>query len=609
MKNTDVFNHYDLVVSYTQELLNYQLYQLSQTDIIDTHFVLVQKVNDRNFEYEILHKDDPIPEDSGYISGEYIPQIHMSKSGSNVTFIMHFVSGKARFWEGPGRYAQLTEYDMTAWHYAIDIDLNLAEIKKEAIAANKRIPELVKKQLENFDDDLFRIDHLFMNFESANLLKFNPVHTHFSTLDASGEYHKDVLGNYGQREMENFMQFFLENLLKDGNPFILGYSVTSTGHHSQNQENKVPDTLQPIGTTFTVYNDPKDAYLSNLNFVLNTKGGKGPIKGFPEVFDYNWFDKPPKAWAQMIVGASDLIEPLILEPFYNQLRDQVAKQIGGHIAIKENNTYQQGKKMVRNGASYTISDVTVGDDQYVNTFQVGIDNGPGQTTLEISGRINFRKEVKKPIHIPSPLSFASVAVGWFHHLTSHLHVPRIIPKIISKVTHIPNTLGIPSPTPCTIHAHAEANIEWAASIHIIADKDVNGKPILKFDQDIKITHQNHSSSIEGCDGVANEVSHLIGQITNVFKFMNDRGFFEGLISNALKINTPDIGNVSNIFGHFGDTIQSFVMLPAGDVFFFKNPRLDPQLNFYLDLILPDEKTASFEAFEEEEEKEDEESLK
>ena len=532
MKNTDVFNQFDMVVSYTQKMINDQLVHLTRIGTINPSLTLVQTVENRNYKYLMLQPEDPIPEESPYISCTYVPQIHISQSGTDVTLVLNFVDGSAYFWDGFGRLAQLVEYDMAGWKYGIDIDLNLAEIAKEDLAKNKKVPDLIKNQLEHFTENMFFIDHLFMDFESADLLKFNPTHT---DTKASGQIGQDLL--------KSFMQFYLENLIKDGNPFILGYSVSTTDQSQPKSDQKVPDTLRPVGTTFTLFEDPENPDLSNLNFVLATKGGKGAITGSPGIFDTNWFSPKSKTQAKMITSSHDLIEAFILKPFYNTLRKGVQDQISKHLKITENNSYEAGKKLAREGIDYTISDVSSGDDQYVNVYHVAYNNSPTEAELHFSGHMYFKKNVSK-------------SEG------------------------------------CNAEASAEAKIEWAATITITTTKNAQGEPSLQITKNTRIINHSHHHSTNGCADTIAWIGKALKGIFQAYTHMLDLGFLANALSGVLNLNVPGIGNVGQVFGNFKNALGTYIILPAGDIFLFKNPSLDEFFNFYMDLTLPAKNTSN-----------------
>ena len=147
-----------------------------------------------------------------------------------------------------------------------------------------------------------------------------------------------------------FMNFYLKWLVSSGNPYILGYSLTTTDRTNYDPDQNVPDSLRPVGTTYTMYYDPKYPDLSNLNFVLATKGGHRSIAGTPGNFDTNWISPTDQCDAKMIYSHSCLIEQFFLQPFFDQLRTGVYAQIKDQIDI-EGNDYDQPRPRRRPATS------------------------------------------------------------------------------------------------------------------------------------------------------------------------------------------------------------------------------------------------------------------
>jgi hypothetical protein len=223
---------------------------------------------------------------------------------------------------GEGPLAQLTSYDMRGWSYGIDVNMDLAAIAKEDIARKVAVPPNVRDQLTQFTDNMFTVNSLFMDFESTDLLQFSPMH---STAGAAGDPGLDALAL--------FMQFYLKSLVTSGNPYILGYSATTTPATKYPESQQVPSSLQPAGTTYTMYYDAANPNLSTLDFVLVTQGGKKTIPGTPGNFDSNWILPGEQVDGKIIYSHAVLIENLLLEPFFNEFRRRIYDNIHGRIDV------------------------------------------------------------------------------------------------------------------------------------------------------------------------------------------------------------------------------------------------------------------------------------
>ncbi|MFY7669810.1 hypothetical protein ACOSP6_01850 [Tenacibaculum sp. MEBiC06402] len=529
MKNTSIFNQFDMVVSMTEKTINDQLVHLLRDGTIHSSFILVQEVQNNNYVYEVVNDASKIKPNCAYINANIMPQVDISTSGLNITFKLNMVSGKAAFWEGNGPLAHLKEYDINDWCYGIDVDMDLYKIAQDDIGKKIKVPDLVKNQLENFTDNMFSVNSLLMDFESTDLLKFNPTHTN------AGDS-----GDVGIQQMVLFMQFYLKWLIKSGNPYILGYSINQTNLSKVPQEDEVPAELKPVGTTYSMYEDPVNSDKSNLNFVLATKGGFGHISGSPGTFDTNWIGATEDINAKMIVSHADLVEALILKPLYNNLQKNVFEQIHGHINVGSGNSYDKAKSLSGSGIHLNMSNVNAGTDQYVNTLDVSFDNKTSSVDINIKGKIKLYKEVSK--------------------------------KMLT----------------CTAKAHAGGTINWSGKITIESTKDANGNPTLKISQSTNLDNVQHDSSKNDCAKTYEIIGKIIGTILDALTLGLDQGFFTKLFDDLMDLKIPNIGNIGQAFSNLSNSVRSTVLLPAGQVFYFKNPSIDNEGNFYLQLTYKSE---------------------
>lgn len=148
------------------------------------------------------------------INAQYLPSVNIASSGTSVEFTLNFISGQA-YMRNSISGAMMAAKDMTGWIYAIDIDLDFAGISRDDLDKGIAVPENVLKQLESFTTDQFSVSSLFMNFQSTDLMRYNPVST--------------SVGTAGSSALAYFTQFMAEylgavSLDQTNNPYILGYS-------------------------------------------------------------------------------------------------------------------------------------------------------------------------------------------------------------------------------------------------------------------------------------------------------------------------------------------------------------------------------------------------
>ena len=518
-----VFADYDMVVAIPQRVINQQLQSLQASGAIPSRLILVQHVDDAgNFTFEALASSDQIPRDPdgrpsvACIDAQVLPRIDIPASGTLVTLVLQFLSGSVWTGGGFGPLAGVQEHDATGWTYGVAITLDLAEVAREAVGTNA-VPPAVQQQLNGFMDAMFRVDHLFLDLDSADLLRFDPAATHVG--DA---------GDDGARQLAMFMQFYLRDVSRGGNPFILGYTATTTDQTQVPAAQDVPDLLRPTGTTFTLYHDPDDQENSTVNYVLATRGGHGSIGGTPANFTGNWIVPWETCDAKVIYSHACLAEPLLVQPIFKQVREGVYAQISQNVSVGEGNDYDAARQVTRDGWNFEISNVTDGDDQYVNTFAVST-GAPG-SQMAFQGNVHAYKEVSQN--------------NFF----------------------------------CTARASAWGDAKWGGTITLGSEGGV-----LTATGNFGAPQTSSDSDTNSCADAFSWMGRIVGGVLDVFTGWADGGFFSNLFANEFSVNIPGIGDLNVVLGNLSASAASVVMLPAGGVFDFASPALDLSGNVSLQL--------------------------
>ena len=135
------------------------------------------------------------------------PRIEIAKSGVQVVFKIVFLSGKAWLYSGTGPLAALHEHDVKGWTYGVSINLDLKAVEKNDIGKEIRVPATVRTKLEHFLDNMFEVSSLFLDFDSTDLLDFDPAGVKACSNDGKA-----------LDQLAEFMQFFLMEQRKQGNP-------------------------------------------------------------------------------------------------------------------------------------------------------------------------------------------------------------------------------------------------------------------------------------------------------------------------------------------------------------------------------------------------------
>lgn len=197
-----------------------------------------------------------------------MPSISVEQSGTVAQLHLNFTGGTA--WFRNPLSGELEPNDMTGWVYSIAINLDLGDLDRVDITDGQPVPEIVKKRLEYFASNGFKISKLFLDFRSGNLMQFDPTKTSAGKDNAwaSPKYQTFVYF------MAMFLGYYKER--PSLNPYILGYTITSTDATTDPNQD-VPKSLKPKGQTFNVFKDPVIADRSNINFIINTIGGQANL--------------------------------------------------------------------------------------------------------------------------------------------------------------------------------------------------------------------------------------------------------------------------------------------------------------------------------------------
>lgn len=442
------------------------------------------------------------------IQANYMPRVEVNESGTTIVLVLGFKNGKAWFFDPIG--GVMEENDVTGWKFGIPVSLDFAGISRADMAASKVVPQIVKDRMNSFTSDDFSISQLFVDFTSTDLARFDPSTT------TVGEAGDDT-----QHSFVYFMTKFLEVLTADpkANPYILGYSITPPPP-STDQDSAVNPALKPIGQTFTVYKDPVNPDLNNINFILNTEGGQGGktagIHPTPGVFDSNWITPNEQCDGKMIFSSYCLLESLVLKPFYETYSSLSFETLGkASISVAPPPTYENARSFTSTGISYNVANTT-GDisDQYVNNFLVNFKKtSPTGITLTIKGHMWAQKS-------------QSIDVGI-----------------------------------CTASAWGNCTTDWTSIIAVDVSKDAMGRPTLSVQS--TRTQIDDSFTDHGSNTCAKAVGWLLDIINNfisIFTGSINEDFLESIFKHMLLTDVgPSVGR---------STHNSF-MLPAGQVFFFK----------------------------------------
>ena len=172
-------------------------------------------------------------------------------------------------------------YPLDNWAIKFDINMNLLEDKK---TYGTNTPQSVLDQLENFDESMFKVNTLLMDFNNVQLMEntwefmapcgfdpnsisknknipesiqsFNPMTgAPVSTPVKLGDWGKDNKNNIVDIELTNILKNFLAKLKTSDSPYLFGYTANST-----NQPTVETASFVPTGTNFSTTKVQADTY-------------------------------------------------------------------------------------------------------------------------------------------------------------------------------------------------------------------------------------------------------------------------------------------------------------------------------------------------------------
>lgn len=513
MSNASIFNQFDLVVSITQKTINEQMQKLVESGTIRDNFIIWRNTDESsgNYTFGVVESISDIPKSVPgvslveYIDAKYSPSVSITTTGTVIAFDMNFQSGTA--WLNNG-FGTLVKHSTDSWIYSVNVQLGFSELAANDLKNKIKVPANVQQELEHFISSDFSVSHLFMDFESTNLLEPNSSTT---------------TGKAGDKATDRFILFMRDYLVyaqKNGNPFLLGYSPVTTDKTKIDEDQQVPDVLRPVGNTYAMYYDAANPDLSNLNFMLVTKGGKGKIPSVTPVIPANWFTPADKDGAKMIYSHSVLVEPLILEPFFTSFQSGMYAAIERTIDTSPGNSYGAGKTTTPGAYVFSVQHDDGSHNKYFNSYSVTTSNEGGQILLSFTGHIHLYKKITKKIA-------------------------------------------------CKAEVGVTQNLDWNATVSVSLLPNAQKKMSLDIRTSMNPTGESHHTHKNKCAKFWEEVDKIIGKMFN--ELSHAVPVAKNAIDNIGRQTVSGGGStVADAFEKVGNTVSSTMVLPAGSEFSFKS---------------------------------------
>jgi hypothetical protein len=519
---------YDMVVGITQETINYQLKELWKKGIVHKTLAF-----DARAESTVKHIKQAVSV-SLHASLDH-PTVEILEGSDNrrkLLFHLKMTSGSltSSSFDAPLNFSN--------WEYVFTVDLDMQEIAHQAVQNHTLIPQEVKDHLNNFTDDMFTIRHLFMDFQDADLATYDKSR---SRCPLPGDWGGGDLaqkpGDFTLSLVQTALEGHFKSLAGDANPYILGYAVESK---QASGVNLLP-TLDPTSSTFsTNYNNTNQA-LSSLNFLVMTDNR--PLPTDPKA---GLFAQPtvPATGSdgRILVARTGILDGWLLEKLRQVWSEEIQPDEWYNTGMEGQSTdSSQGGSPNRGAWAYQ----------------------PGAAPLWI-----FSYDVRY---------HWTYIQGW-HCLTEHSNIYKqqqdtrgldlilLNPSASTTQVYMLGSYYVRQDWnfDCTgTPGHTWAWVKQPISARLVISGGQNGQ----LGQQFTLTPANADSD----DGASGWASKWIG------------GDDYGARGKNMSAFLASITNVDTDFTSSMNSAAARFVLPAGEVFFFKNPQFDQAGNLLLDV--------------------------
>jgi len=370
---------FDLVFAVTQQTINHQLAMLSAFEVIPSTWQ--------------VNSDDPTdpPALEATLGLPFIDLVNAGDASGRM-ILVHFpiLSGTFRYFEIDTKHKKgrtpiviAKEAVMDGWDLSFKVNLDLANLEQRLIAQNVAIPPEVKQQLTAFDESMFDISHLFLNFEDANLVdSFNVKELNTNVLSTP-----EAIGQF-----KDYVSVLLKQLQGSDNPFILGYTVTNK---PSTDSTAIKPTFEPTGTNYSAYPEPAYPSRSTLNYLLMTQDRLVPVGPGYGIFNHNWVNTDD------IQGTFVISQTLVM----NQILPTIASTLGADAS-----------QFSQNSNSFSL---TVGNS-YGSSTTCTVVPIPGTNQVSISFVIYVRQDIHDGSIFHSYVGYVDGYIAFSSTLTLNL---------------------------------------------------------------------------------------------------------------------------------------------------------------------------------------------
>lgn len=301
MTGNQTLAHYDMVLGLSQNTINYQFHQLHRGRVIHRDWaVLMGNVNNRRTKGEPFtllrteanesefndkidqwidlqeqiaeaYEDEDFGEiglltgqlktanadfDIGWDASIQAPAITiLDQDTQKLILSITFKSGRLLY--RANSLTEVDEFDLKNCVYAFEVPIGKLQINKDqmVLKAQEEMDTVIRES--GLSDDDFTIESLFLNFENANIISFDPGKSKFPAEAALPL----------QVSVKNY---FDQTLKGSNNPYVLGYGVSRRNISSSEPAMFQPTSLN-FSTSYSSYLDPDTPVpgeFSAFNFLM-----------------------------------------------------------------------------------------------------------------------------------------------------------------------------------------------------------------------------------------------------------------------------------------------------------------------------------------------------
>lgn len=354
----DLLQGYDMVACITVKAINDQMADLFQKGLIHQNLDLVfekqgNPLDPTTITYELLAD----------LGAPTITILDGSNNARMVEFTLNMPSGSL------GVKGAQERINFKNWKYVFNVNLDMQAISVNDLKEGGRVPTEVTDHLSKFDNEMFTIQHLFMDFEDADLANFNSQLSSCPLpggIWGTGDLTKPgTLSNPDMKsslvELQMLLRDYFTGLKGTNNPYILGYTVTA---NNALNDNTIPPTFNPTGCNFSVsYNATNPDETSTLNFLIKTDGAAIPSQPGDGIFPTPWVNSTSNDGA-FIVGEDIFMEKWLLPKLVQSLQESVG---GGTLSQTDT-----GWKLTYSADMTGIPDITGNSGKGTESYEVDI---------------------------------------------------------------------------------------------------------------------------------------------------------------------------------------------------------------------------------------------